>query len=405
MAKISAHDIFKDVKNSVFDLFTKGELEVPIVAGQYDVPTTDDMLKAFWQDEDEITVEYNGQRKTVPCNINSHDEDRIARAIMSGFAQIYLSKTNESMNKNNNKKQVRLTESQLHKIIKESADRIVNEVSWPVYANAAKAAKQWREDHPYKYDRNRQYDFEDMAAKRFKEKHGIEEPDDYSKHGYSRSGQINVRMYDGIPEISASRDHDFGDEDRHGLGHTVYHMGKKYGENGNYGRTRMWDFAHETTPEDFFENPEMARKFRDAEADAEAYNKQFESKIDKAVRESVKKAISEAGSSFGKSTIKEKKVIKESISPFKKDEIREIEKILKENPIEDSWKPVHMDGFNVQRVDAGQTPGRAYLLDKNEDGTDNLLYVDVNGIIFIQIGREPNTPWYEESGRTYMCWK
>jgi hypothetical protein len=48
-------------------------------------------------------------------------------------------------------------------------------------------------------------------------------------------------------------------------------MGKEYGKDGGYGRTRMWDVAHETTPEEFYGNKEMGQKFRDAEKDAEDF--------------------------------------------------------------------------------------------------------------------------------------
>ena len=72
--------------------------------------------------------------------------------------------------------------------------------------------------------------------------------------------------------VSGSRDHDFGDENPHRLNHNVYHMSKKYGKDGGYGRTRMWDYSHDTTPEEFYGDEEMGRKFRDAEKDAEDFN-------------------------------------------------------------------------------------------------------------------------------------
>jgi hypothetical protein len=34
----------------------------------------------------------------------------------------------------------------------------------------------------------------------------------------------------------------------------------------------MWDYAHDTTPEEFYGDEEMGRKFRDAEKDAEDFN-------------------------------------------------------------------------------------------------------------------------------------
>lgn len=96
MAKISADDIFNKVKREIFNLRNKGELEVPITMDNYTVPTEDDMLKAYWQEENNITVAYRGQKMLIPCPITANDE-YIARCIMQGFAQIYLGR-NESKN-------------------------------------------------------------------------------------------------------------------------------------------------------------------------------------------------------------------------------------------------------------------------------------------------------------------
>ena len=94
MAKISAHDIFRDVKREIFNLRNKGELQVPVVMNDFTVPTEDDILKAYWQEENSITVAYNGQKRIIPCPITANDEC-IARCIMQGFAQICLGR-NES---------------------------------------------------------------------------------------------------------------------------------------------------------------------------------------------------------------------------------------------------------------------------------------------------------------------
>ena len=97
MAKISADDIFREVKDEIFNLRNLGELKIPIVANNYTVPTEDDMLKAYWQDENNITVAYNGQKRLIPCPITAKSDEYIARCIMQGFAQIYLGR-NESKN-------------------------------------------------------------------------------------------------------------------------------------------------------------------------------------------------------------------------------------------------------------------------------------------------------------------
>lgn len=117
MSKISANGIFKEVKNEIFNLKEKGELEVPILGDKYQIPTDDDMLKAFWQDENAITVKYNGQKRLVPCHINSDNDDYIARCIMSGFAQICLNRNEgKTINKQN-----------MLNIVENTITRLVNE--------------------------------------------------------------------------------------------------------------------------------------------------------------------------------------------------------------------------------------------------------------------------------------
>ena len=97
MAKISADDIFNKVKGEIFNLRNLGELKVPIVADNYTVPTEDDMLRAYWQEKNNITVAYRGQKRLIPCPITAKNDEYIARCIMQGFAQIYLGR-NESKN-------------------------------------------------------------------------------------------------------------------------------------------------------------------------------------------------------------------------------------------------------------------------------------------------------------------
>ena len=41
-----------------------------------------------------------------------------------------------------NKKLIRLTESDLHKIVKESVNKVLTELDWRTYANAAKKARE-----------------------------------------------------------------------------------------------------------------------------------------------------------------------------------------------------------------------------------------------------------------------
>lgn len=175
-----------------------------------------------------------------------------------------------------NKKLVRLTESDLHRIVKESVNRILTEteLDWKTWQNAAYKAQEYRDKNPHKYDRNRLYGFQDMARKAFAKKYGLENQYNNGPYG-GEEGVINLdnndlRNRDRI-SVHGSREHDFGDEDKHSLNHNVYHFGKKYGNNGGYGRTRMWDYAHESTPEEFFDNTEKSKIFRDAEKEVDDY--------------------------------------------------------------------------------------------------------------------------------------
>lgn len=169
------------------------------------------------------------------------------------------------------KQRIRLTESDIHRIVKESVNTILSELDWRTYASAAKGNKEWLKSHPIHkaHQNNRTYDFQNAASDAFQKKYGLE--GQYDNGAYTDKGTINLNTMDDF-SVSGSRDHDFGDENPHRLNHNVYHMGKKYGENGGYGRSRMWDYAHETTPEEFYGNEEMGKKFRAAEKDAEDFN-------------------------------------------------------------------------------------------------------------------------------------
>ena len=92
---------------------------------------------------------------------------------------------------------------------------------------------------------------------------------------------------------------------------------------------------------------------------------------------------------------------------FTHDEIKKLVSILKENPIEEMWKPYDLGWCKVQRVEANQTSGRSYLMsDPHNMTAPQDMYSDGNnGTIYLQIGRMPNTHWLDESGYTYMCWK
>ena len=180
---------------------------------------------------------------------------------------------NESKNINMNKDIYRLTESELKEMIKESTMKILSELDWRTYASAAQKNDVWRKENPNHraHQWNRSYGFRNAARDAFDKKHGLDHQFDEPNSRYGGDkGSINLNTMDDF-SVTGSRDHDFGDGDPHGLRHNVYHMSKKYGKDGGYGRTRMWDTAHETTPEKFYGSNEMGKKFRDAEKDAEDF--------------------------------------------------------------------------------------------------------------------------------------
>ena len=71
-----------------------------------------------------------------------------------------------------NKKLIRLTESDLHKIIKESVNKVLTELDWKTYASAAnKSNRRYFENGHNKKDLGRVGKFSDAAVKSFKEKY------------------------------------------------------------------------------------------------------------------------------------------------------------------------------------------------------------------------------------------
>jgi len=116
ISEISAHDIFRDVKREVYKLKNTGEISIPILSNDLQIPTEDDFLRAYFQSEDKITVEFNGKKELVDCNINAND-DMLARCIMHGLAKMKLGNTNESI--------IRMTGDEFRNFIRESVRNII----------------------------------------------------------------------------------------------------------------------------------------------------------------------------------------------------------------------------------------------------------------------------------------
>ena len=217
-----------------------------------------------------VYINDNLSRAVDEINISPED----FRAIARERYQIDLTNLQEMVYRMNNKNKAifRLTESELRGFIGESVKKILSELDWRTYASAAQKNDEWRKENPnHRANKwNRSMDFRSAARDAFDKKHGLEHQFDEPNSRYGGDkGSINLDSMDDF-HVYGSRDHDFGDGDPHGLRHNVYHMGKEYGKgfDSGYGRTRMWDHAHETTPEEFYGNEEMGKKFRDAEQDA-----------------------------------------------------------------------------------------------------------------------------------------
>ena len=84
-------------------------------------------------------------------------------------------------------------------------------------------------------------------------------------------------------------------------------------------------------------------------------------------------------------------------------ELMEARKVLKAEPIEEYWKPKDIGICKAQRIEADQLGCKMYLISQENSLLD--LYCYGIGSMYLQIGRVPNTLWFEESGYTYMLWK
>ena len=76
------------------------------------------------------------------------------------------------------KQKIKLTESDLHRIIKESVKQILSELDWRTYQSAAE--KSMKQSHngdlsPQEraFNKNRSYEFDNYADKKFRNKHGM----------------------------------------------------------------------------------------------------------------------------------------------------------------------------------------------------------------------------------------
>lgn len=73
---------------------------------------------------------------------------------------------------------IRLTEGDLHKIVKESVNKVLTELDWRTYHNAALKSRAKSNDKDFEaperaFHQKRSNEFEKYADKKFQDKHGI----------------------------------------------------------------------------------------------------------------------------------------------------------------------------------------------------------------------------------------
>lgn len=93
---------------------------------------------------------------------------------------------------------------------------------------------------------------------------------------------------------------------------------------------------------------------------------------------------------------------RKTITTMTHQELMKALKVLKTEPIEEFWTPKNIGVCMAQRIEANQLGCAMYLISE-DDGLQDLYCYGI-GSMYLQVGRVPNTTWYEESGYTYMLW-
>lgn len=146
----------------------------------------------------------------------------------------YNQNLNKTMKKNKNV--MRLTEAQLHKVIKESVRQVLSELNWKTYANAAKKQLNIDKEEPAyyandgKYESERTTRFKDAARKAFARQH--EMPYCLAKDFRHEEGEEN---YNNLMSMG-----DFLDSNE-GSDNFYINGGNKYGSGGSYAGTPLDD--------------------------------------------------------------------------------------------------------------------------------------------------------------------
>lgn len=128
-----------------------------------------------------------------------------------------------------NKNRIRLTESQLHNIIKESVNKVLSEADWKTFLNAARGRKKQADElreHPFFHGRNSYDDAADKLEKHAKDTFQKK----YGKNGHSHQYEGDSSDYKGRYDHRDS-DIDFVNKHDNGEG---YWDGEKAQRTANY---------------------------------------------------------------------------------------------------------------------------------------------------------------------------
>lgn len=167
-------------------------------------------------------------------------------------------------------KLIRLTESDLHNIIKESVNNILSELDWKTYANANKEARKrgdadyWREKGEKGFDAIKKAANGRIRAKRF---------GDASKNTFNRDyGYKNGNHWDNdYAEVRLGGDFDSTEEF---APHAVGYRSKGYGNPAKYEHGWSDSPMGHMEPEEFFNaNSDASEAYRNADAEWKDYKK------------------------------------------------------------------------------------------------------------------------------------
>lgn len=116
-----------------------------------------ELLKSAVQDllingKFELPFSPKSQRMLAPLSLSPQNAFKLKECI-NHIARKIITENKQYYTMNNTKNKVRLTESQLHNIIKESVKQVLSELDWKTYANAEKKAlEKFNDAHsPYNY--------------------------------------------------------------------------------------------------------------------------------------------------------------------------------------------------------------------------------------------------------------